>query len=299
MENKLISVVITTYGRTDTLARAINSLLDQTYSNIEVIVVDDNKDQSVRIEVMKIVNSYKNQNISLICNPKNLGGALSRNVGIKASRGSYIAFLDDDDEYMPKKVEEQYRLFMDKNDDKLALVYCYCKEIGANNDTKNYHYDFTGHCVFEAMLDCIAATSQWMCTKDALLKVGMFSNVPCKQDSTLILKLLFSEYVIDRVPMYLSIYHSDGKTRISTSTHDKRIVGEEKLRELCRSRYSLLTPEQINEVEYSFSCRLLEHYYAVKAKEKFAISMKKVLLHPLRKKSLSAYKHIFMKFINC
>lgn len=296
--NELISIIITTYARPATLKRAIDSVLCQTYKNLEIIVVDDNKDKGIQNEVKGIISSYNDPRIKLVCNVKNLGGALSRNEGILVANGKYIAFLDDDDEYLPEKVEEQYQLFLENNNENLALVYGYCTEIGLGNHRKLYHYDFVGNCLFEAMVDCIAATSQWMCKKTALLAVNMFSDVPCKQDSTVILKLLIAGYTVDRVPRYLSIYHTDEINRISSGNHQKRILGEETLRELCRKNYVRLTPEQINEVEYSFDCRLAEHYLALGKKDEFIDSIKNVISHPFRRKSLATFKHLFYNVIH-
>ena len=288
----LVSVVITTYGRTDTLHRAIKSVLSQTYPNIEIIVVDDNKDEQIRKEVIKTVSSIDYSRVKLVLNAVNMGGALARNEGIRAAKGKYIAFLDDDDEYLPLKVEKQVEVFKKDETQKLALVYCYCVQKKDKNIIKKYHYDYVGNCIYPAMLDCVAATSQWMCKKDALESVGMFTDTPCKQDSFLILKLLVNGYTIDRVPKYLSIYNTDSNFRISTGNHEKRIIGEEKLRELCRANYSLIENNQRREVEYSFSCRIAEHYFALGDKGAFYREIKSILKHPFRINSLRAYLHI-------
>lgn len=292
--SELISTVITTYARPFTLRRAIDSIISQNYKNLEIIIVDDNKDMQVREEVKEIVSSYSDPRLILICNNKNLGGALSRNVGIKASNGDYIAFLDDDDEYYPDKITKQYELMKNSDNPKLALVYCYCEMINASGNVERvYRYQFEGNCVYEGMYDCIAATSQWLCSKSALVDVGCFSDVPCKQDSNLIVKLLVKGYEVDYVSEVLSKYYRDAGEGISTSGHEKRISGEEALRELCRSHYSLLNESQRKEIEYSFSCRLIGHYYATNMKCKFYECLKSILFgHPFSRKSLSAYKNI-------
>lgn len=292
--HELISVVITTYSRTDALKRAIDSVLQQTYKNIEIIVVDDNCDINIKNTVKEIVQSYKNCNIRLLCNSYNMGGALSRNEGIKASNSNYIAFLDDDDEYLPEKLRLQYDLFKNTNDSNLALVYGYCREIKDNGTKRDYKYDYSGNCIYEAMLDCIAATSQWMCKKNALINVGMFSDVPCKQDSTVIIKLLLAGYTINRVPELLSIYHTDQRIRISGKGHEKRIIGEEMLRNLCRENYSFLNAKEQREVEYSFALRLAEHYKAIGDKEKYGDCMNTIVrTHPVSFQTIRAYKRVF------
>ena len=161
----LISVVISTYKREKELIRAIDSVLAQSYKNIEIIVVDDNgKNNEFQIKTEKIMRNYsQHRNIKYIPNEKNLGGALARNVGIENCNGEYIAFLDDDDQYYENKLKKQIQLFnLDKSGD-LALVYCYTESYDENNKKlREYNYDFVGNCLVEAMTDCIAATSQWL-----------------------------------------------------------------------------------------------------------------------------------------
>lgn len=298
MQNEiLVTVVITTYKRTNTLKRAITSVLNQSHEKIEIIVVDDNNDLSIRNEVEEIVNSFRNLRIRLIKNSRNLGGSLSRNEGIKEAKAEYICFLDDDDEYYPNKVEKQLELFLD-SDDNLGMVYCYCKEIMGNGRIKIYRNDHIGNCVYQGMYDCMAATSQFMCRKKALMDIGMFSDVPCKQDSNLILKLLINGYSVNRVAEVLSIYHSDGTNRISTAGHKKRIEGEENLLAVCRNNYHLIDNYLINKVEYSFACRLFEHYYAVGDTKRFYACFRKVMKFPSNRKTLSALKHVLKLFFD-
>ncbi len=104
----LTSVIITTYGAPNHLSRAINSVLNQTVSNIEIIVVDDNSPESKeRTDTTKVMEDYININsVIYIQHPKNLNGAVARNTGIGVAKGKYIAFLDNDDFFMPDKIEK-------------------------------------------------------------------------------------------------------------------------------------------------------------------------------------------------
>lgn len=103
----LVSVVIPTHGRSDTLDAALKSVLQQTYQNVEVIVVDDNETGSpYRKQIDAIIKSYKgDRRVRYIAHGRSMNGAAARNTGIFASEGEYVAFLDDDDVYLPKKIE--------------------------------------------------------------------------------------------------------------------------------------------------------------------------------------------------
>ena len=104
--SELISVVLPTYNRAWDLKRAIDSVLDQTYPHFELIVVDDGSSD----ETIEMMNEIKDERILFIKHQVNKGAAASRNTGIRASKGSYIAFLDSDDMWSADKLEKQYEL---------------------------------------------------------------------------------------------------------------------------------------------------------------------------------------------
>lgn len=100
----LISVVIPTYNRNKILPISLESVMGQTYENFEVIVVDDNS----RDNTEEVVERYKGHRVKYIKHSHNRGGAAARNTGIDAAKGEYIAFLDSDDAWVPRKLELQY-----------------------------------------------------------------------------------------------------------------------------------------------------------------------------------------------
>lgn len=92
-----VSVVIPTYNRAGVLGRAITSVLSQTFPDLECIVVDDGStDQTV-----VLVERFQDPRLRLLRLPVNKGGGHARNVGIQAARGELLAFLDNDDEWLP------------------------------------------------------------------------------------------------------------------------------------------------------------------------------------------------------
>lgn len=105
--DKLVSVIIPTYKRPDYLVRAVDSVLNQTYKNVEVVVADDNSDgDEGRLATEKVMARYSGDSRVIYCkHAVNKNGSAARNTGIKASHGAYIAFLDDDDEMLPERIE--------------------------------------------------------------------------------------------------------------------------------------------------------------------------------------------------
>lgn len=121
-----VSIIIPTYGRPDTLSVAVDSCLNQTYSPIEIIVVDDNNpDTESRHLTEQIMERYRDDDrvkyIRHICN-KN--GSAARNTGFRNSTGDYIAFLDDDDYFYPAKIENQVKRLNELSED---YGVCYSK----------------------------------------------------------------------------------------------------------------------------------------------------------------------------
>ncbi|MBE7014864.1 MAG: glycosyltransferase family 2 protein [Ruminococcaceae bacterium] len=107
----LVSVIIPTYRRSDMLIRAIESVLNQTYKNIELIVVNDNiKGDEFSLELYKKIENIKDERLKFIEQEEHINGAAARNAGIKEAKGEYISFLDDDDYWKKEKIEHQLNL---------------------------------------------------------------------------------------------------------------------------------------------------------------------------------------------
>lgn len=110
-DDKLVSVIIPTFRRPDTLGRAIESVILQSYRNIEVIIVDDNSPETdFRIMTEKYMEKYNDDSrIIYIKHDRNKERCAARNTGIKNSKGDYLMFLDNDDEFHRTKIESQIK----------------------------------------------------------------------------------------------------------------------------------------------------------------------------------------------
>ena len=102
-----VSVIIPTYHRSECIVRAVDSVLSQTLQDIEVIVVDDNgKATDEGEKTAKIMAGYTNNpKVIYLRHDVNKNGAAARNTGIRNAAGEYISFLDDDDIYLPQRLE--------------------------------------------------------------------------------------------------------------------------------------------------------------------------------------------------
>ena len=124
INNPLVSVIIPTYKRSDYLLRAIDSVLRQTYAPIEIIVVDDNEGNNEFREATKknLQHYITSAAIQYLEHENNKGLPAARNTGIRLAKGDYVAFLDDDDEFLPEKIGLQVACFQ-RNNPSVGLVY--------------------------------------------------------------------------------------------------------------------------------------------------------------------------------
>ena len=110
MEKDLVSIIMPSYNTAPYIRETIQSVLDQTYQNWELIIVDDCSTDNTD----GVVASIKDDRIRYLKNEKNSGAAVSRNRALREAEGRWIAFLDSDDVWMPDKLEKQVS-FMEKN----------------------------------------------------------------------------------------------------------------------------------------------------------------------------------------
>lgn len=231
MENsQLVSVIITTYNRNhDMLIRAIDSVQSQTYNHLEIVIVDDNgRGSPYSLEIATCMNSISERRINLIQHETNLGACAARNTGIINSHGDFIAFLDDDDEWLPLKIEMQVDAF--RQNQKLGLVYCknYTR-FGLKEPIEVSRKIYNGNCYKELLYaNFIGSTSFVMTKRSVLSEVGLFNiGMKSAQDYELWLRIA-KKYEVFCVPSPQVIYNDHDGERI-TSSLQKKIEGLEML----------------------------------------------------------------------
>lgn len=204
----MVSAVITTYKRPfDIIKRAAESILNQTYENIELIIVDDSpSDYDLRDEVQSMMDAL-GERVKYIQHEKNMGACAARNTGLKAAEGEYIAFLDDDDEWLPEKIEKQLEKFSNQE---IALVYCgYYVVDTCNNTKKVFQTTYRKGKVFGELIyaNFIGSTSFPLIKKSVIEKLGGFDEkMKAAQDYEMWLRIA-KEYKIDYVEEPLVNYY--------------------------------------------------------------------------------------------
>ncbi|MDQ8039291.1 MAG: glycosyltransferase [Rickettsiella sp.] len=126
----LFSIIITTYNRSQLLPRAIHSVLQQTFTDFELIIVDDHSTDTTK----DLVAEFSDKRIVYVQQPENKGVSTARNTGIQQAKGEYICFLDDDDEYFPNFLKEIYLFLEKKQQAFIGLIWTGIAKIYAPNN---------------------------------------------------------------------------------------------------------------------------------------------------------------------
>ncbi|MDE6701769.1 MAG: glycosyltransferase, partial [Acetatifactor sp.] len=210
----MVSVVITTCKREpDILRRAMNSVLCQTYSDWELIVVDDSpEDYALRDAVrqtVEVIRKTAENRILYIAHEANKGACEARNTGLAAATGEYIAYLDDDDEWLPEKLALQVQRAQEAGP-RTALIYCgsFVKMDGADRvilKRREYH---RGR-IYDSLIleNYIGSTSFPLMRTECLRAIGGFDvSMQSAQDADVWLRLA-ARYEIDCVEEPLVYYH--------------------------------------------------------------------------------------------
>ncbi|MFP4185622.1 MAG: glycosyltransferase family 2 protein [Thermoplasmata archaeon] len=213
-----VSVILPTFNREDKVGRAIQSVLNQTYKNFELIVVDDASTDNTS----EVVKYFDDDRIVYHRNESNLGGGGSRNIGIELSKNDLIAFLDDDDEWLPTKLEKQIEIIKE-SPSSCCGVYTGLKKIMDDQVVSEKINHKEGDLFYELLWkNIIGSTSVVLLKKEPVNEVGAFKeSLPASQELELYLRLS-REYEFRCVPQSLVRYHVHRDDRITTD-HSKKL----------------------------------------------------------------------------
>jgi glycosyltransferase involved in cell wall biosynthesis len=251
--NPKVSVIIPTYKRSDFLPRAIDSILNQTYKNIEIIVVDDNNpDSYFREKTEKMISKYIHKNkIIYQKNESNLGGALARNQGIDNASGFFVTFLDDDDVYEEQKVEFQVKYMLENGlDASFTNVKIYNME-GKLIDYREHNYvtDLSNkELLKQHILHHLTPTDTYMFKRTSLIELGGFDNVSMGQEFRLMLKAIESDLQIGYLRRADVIQYIHDGDRISIGNN--KIIAENELYKFKKKYFSILNRKQQKYVKF-------------------------------------------------
>lgn len=215
MTKNLVSVIVPTYNRSKMLIKAIESIFNQSYKNIEVIVIANGCTDDTDIIVGTLIKKYGK--ITFLNFTKPLGGAEARNKGLDVVRGEYIAFLDDDDEWLETKLEKQIKILKESD---YCIVGCNFNEVYPNKIKIRKLQENVSF--FDMSYENLLGSYSFCMTKSIYVnKLRINKNLKANQDYDLWLKILESTnktaYIIQE---YLVNYYQHD-IKISTNYTNK------------------------------------------------------------------------------
>lgn len=250
----LVSVVVPTYKRADRLPVALGSILSQTYGTFEVIVVNDNVpgsewDAATESAISKI--ACCDARVRSMHTTGQTGGGAARNLACRQARGKYLAFLDDDDEFLPDKLETQLAFMLKHCLDMSWQDVSWYDECGrlVEHRRLNHCCDFSREGLLRAhLLTPIAPTSIYMLKKSLFERTEGFGEVATGQDWWLMLRCIEAGAQIGYMPeVHVRQYLHSGE-RLSLGQN--KIDGEKERHKKMRSYHPLLSKKEIRYIEF-------------------------------------------------
>lgn len=226
----LVSIIIPTQNRTQKLRDALESVAAQSHCNLEIVIIDDSSELStqpcISASDAEQFHARTAIPIKVIKNPDTIGASASRNKGIQAAQGKYIAFLDDDDLWLPEKIEKQ--LIAWRTYPEASVISCnyFVSTDGITTGEVRLSENNGDHIKKRLLMSNVLGTcSVCMARTDFLKQLGGFDpSFPSCQDWELWIRLTQNfgpAFIVDET---LAIHRNDRSPRISTNTK-KRIRG--------------------------------------------------------------------------
>jgi len=213
----LITVIIPYHKKINFIDNCIESVLNQTYQNFEIILIYDDNDRNELHYIKDLVS--KDSRIKLIINTRRLGAGLSRNVGVEHGKGSFIAFIDADDIWKKNKLEIQIN-FMQQNN--LDFSHTSYEIIDKNRNVIAYRQARNFYKPGDLLKSCDIGLSTVMLSKKILKHNIKFPKLKTKEDFVLWLKLLENKVTLASLDKVLTSWSKLGNS-LSSSTFQKLI----------------------------------------------------------------------------
>lgn len=274
--NPKISVIMSVYNETvDELSSSIDSIIKQTYQNIEFIIVDDNpKNKNIKTVVHKI----KDPRIKFIENKKNVGLVQSLNKAISQATGCFIARMDADDISKRNRLEDELH-YVERN--KLDVVGSFLEIIDENGVVRKESMNFpttASHVKFFMRWGSCLAHPTWLVRREVYQKLNGYRNIPSCEDYDFILRAIAHGYKVGNIPK-VELSYRIRQSGVSKSHESQQFLLRDYLARN-RKRIDLLTEESIAKFlesrEFQKQLKQLSHYKKLKQILKKESGIKKI-----------------------
>ena len=240
----LVTVIVPTYKRADKLEAALRSVKDQTYESLEILVVNDNVPGSDWDRfTAEVLEGFGDSRLKVVHTTGQTGGGAARNLACRQASGEYLAFLDDDDEFLTDKIETQLRFMLKHDLDMCWQDVSWYDESGrlVEHRRLNHCKDFSRQGLLRAhLLTPISPTSIYMLKKSLYDKTG--------QDWWLMLRCIEAGARMGYMPeVHVRQYLHSGE-RLSLGKN--KVDGEVARHEVVRGYYPRLSKRDVRYIEF-------------------------------------------------
>lgn len=271
--NEKVSIIIPTFNQVTLFKKALNSAMNQTYKNIEIIIIDDNVNTKISSQIQEYIKLLSTNKISYYKNNENLGSAASRNRGAKLSTGKYITFLDDDDIYLPNKVKFQVEnMILEQTDYSFTNIKLYDAN-GYVEFRKRKYLKKTKDIKLLHLKHHITCTSSLMFLRNFFLDIGGFDNLDLGDEFYLMYKATNKSNKYTHINKVLVEALIDSNTGLSS--FQNKIKTEQMLFEFKKKQFNSLSFFDKRHIKMRHNAVKAVAYYRNKQKVK---TIKYVLL---------------------
>ena len=248
----MVSTIITTHNRLTLLRRALQSILSQSYINMEIVVVADGCNDGTNEYITDL--SRRIPNLKYIINYSAKGSNASRNLGISSSRGEFVAFLDDDDEWLPTKIEKQVELL--ETNPEIGIVSCGQNTIFVAKDNTRYVSYIkkrqTGDLSKEILFgNYLGVTSAVMVRRNLFSQEMWDEKMPALQDWDLWIRLCQISLVANIEECLFNYYIYEKKNVQITHNNDIYLECKDMAHKKYKHLYERLSSQEKKDLKYT------------------------------------------------
>lgn len=245
--SELISVIMSTYNeKAEWIRKSVESILNQTYSNIEFVIVLDNPNNEMIQEVLREYEALDTR-VRLVYNENNIGLVKSLNKALRVAKGSLIARMDADDISYPCRLETEYKALKDRNADFVMGTVDYLDEY-ERVDTNTFEKEYYGKNFARIQsIGNVSAHPTWLVKRTVYDKLNGYRAVECCEDYDFVLRALQAGFVCYRISDHILSYRMR-RTGVSRSRTLEQFVRMQYIRKMYRKGTKL---ESLSEKDWN------------------------------------------------